>query len=172
MTEFDIHAGRRLIQNQDLGPVHESASEQEPSFHSTRKALVAFLSFSGEFEGFQKFSSALFDFLAGESEITAFENQNLLGREKRIKIKFLWHQSNQGAAFLIFPENVVTENPDRPFLEIGETRDGADGRGLPSPVGTEEPEEIALPDFKRDLVEGLELAIKLDEGLDGNRGDH
>ncbi len=63
------------------------------------------------------------------------------------------------------PRDVQTEDAERPRGRRREAVDHPDRRGLPRPVGAEDPEALAFGDRKGEVVDGDKLSEALAEML-------
>ena len=75
-----IEAGRRLVQENEIGVVDERARERQPALHAARQRLDARIARAPEAGELEQPRNAGADFRVGQAEIAAVDEQILLAR--------------------------------------------------------------------------------------------
>src|SRR5450759_934155 len=162
-----VDSGGRLVEKQDVRPVHEGARQRELLLHPARQRFGApvakwlDLPVNGRDE--------LVPFLDGRSEHRREELQVLGDAEVGIERESTRHVAHARANRPQVFDDIQAEHGRGAPVGDKKRRQDAKERRLAGAIGSDEPEQLALADIERDVVECLDRRERLTErtNLDG-----
>ena len=116
--------------------------------------LVAAL---GEFELLEQRVGALVSLLRSNSEVGGVKNENLAGRQRKIQIGTLRHNSDQVLDLRLLLPHVVLADPGLAGRRPHAGGQDSDGGGFARAVWTKKAENFSRKNFQRKSVEGGNL---------------
>ncbi len=171
LAQFDVDAGGRLVEKQDLRLVRQRLGDHQPALHAAgqhpdlgvalvpqRQLLEHFLDMRG---------------IGRLAEQSARKPQGRRRRLEGVGGQLLRHQPDQRARRAVVGNDVVTVDGDLAGGRIDDAADDADQRRLAGAVRAEQREDLAVADIQVDVFEGLEAGgVGLVEMRDGDGGGH
>jgi len=155
-AQLDVHARRRLVQNEQLWPVHERSRERKPALHAAREFEITCPPLVGEFKLVKQFACAWFRLRERHAIVAALIRKNLFDRKKAIEIKLLRRQPDELAAASKITNDIMTENGNASALECRQPDNRIDGRRLAGAVGSKESKKLTGSNVERKIVDGGE----------------
>jgi hypothetical protein len=98
------------------------------------------------------------------------KDQDVANREVSIEIVFLWSETDQPARRTPIGLIVVAEHANRAVREAREPDDRIDRRRFAGTVRSQKPEEFAVFNAQRNIVDGREVAVTFYEAIDLDGG--
>ena len=108
-----VQAGRRLVQEQEVGLVDERAGDRDPSFHAAGQWLHRGLRAIRQLDEFEKLVRATAGLAIGQSEIAAVDHQVLADAELRVERILLRDNADPSADPRTVPARVHAEDLQR-----------------------------------------------------------
>ena len=162
MARLRIEAGRRLVEDQELGIVDERPREREAPLHPARQHADSHLLLAAQPGEFEQLRNARGERRAIDVEIAAVDAKVLGDGEIRIEVVDLRHDAHADAGDPGGLGHALADHLDRAAIGIDEPEAAAKRRGLARAVGAEQREAFAAPDLEgepaHDLVRAVELA--------------
>ena len=166
-----VEAGRRLVEDQDLGLVHQGTRDQQAPLHPSRQprdlpvALVLELD-----EGQLLFRARRRDGLP-DAEVPGVDQEVLEDRDLLVEVVLLRHDAHPAFDPACVPDDREPEDLERSARRRRHAGDHPHRGGLARPVRTEEPEAGALLGREVDAADGFESPVSLHEPArdDGSR---
>ena len=152
-ADLDVHAGGRLVEDQQPGVVHQGACDHQAPLHAAGEVASYLAALFPQAELLEQFFRAGIGRLAVDAVVAGLIDHDLDHRLEAVEIELL--------------------DRDRAGGLVHQRGDDADGGGLAGAVGTEQGEEIALADVEVDTLQGLEtIAVGLAQATYFNCVDH
>jgi hypothetical protein len=153
-AQFDIHASRRLVEEQYVGLVAQGLGDHDPALHAPGQGhdLVVALVPQGQFA--QRFLD-----MGGVrrlAEQTPAEGHGRQHRFEGVGGQFLGHQADLRTRGAIVGLDVVAVGDDRARGRGDDAADHRDQGRLAGAVGAQQGEDLALVDRQVDGFEGLQ----------------
>ena len=158
-----VEAGRRLVEQQQLGLVDQRAGDRDPPLHPARQRLDLARGPLGELHEVEQLGGAALALGPREVEVAAVDDQVLGDRELVVELVGLRHDAEAGADRPAVRRRVEAEHPQRAGGRRRRAADHPHRRRLAGAVRSEEPERLAAVDLDVDPVDGREVAEPLDE---------
>ena len=159
-----IEAGRRLVEEHDLGLVDERARDRQPALHAARERLDPVVRALGELDELEQLvgprASSSF---AREPEVAAVDDDVLADRQLQVERVLLGHDAEPAADLHAVVAGSSPNTRERPVRHRRDAPDHAHRRRLPRAVRPEEPEGLPALEVEVDRVDGGEIAEALDE---------
>src|SRR5438067_3880006 len=150
----------RLVEEHELGIVHEGASEHEAPLHPARELLDAARGARlerGEFEQpRQSFAHVRF----AQSEIAPVDDEVLAHGEIGIEVVDLRHDAHADAPLARGLRHRMTEERDLARVGVGEPEEHPQRRCLARAIGADEPEALAAHELEVDAGDDLAPPIR------------
>ena len=171
LAQFDVDAGGRLVEEQNLRLVRQRLGDQHAPLHAAgqRHDLLILLVPQRH----------VLEHLLDERRIVRLAEQPAAegaGRPHRLEGvggQFLRHQADHGARGAVVADVVVAVHRHRAGGRIDDAADDADQRGLAGAVRPEQRENLAAPDLQVDALQRLEArGVGLRKISDGDDGLH
>ena len=145
-AQRDVHPGRRFVEDQQPWPVDQRAGQYQPALHTAGQFVRPCARLVLQLKQSQQFIGAEFRCLAPDSVIAGVIDQQLADRQEAVDIDVLFGQTNQVAGR---PGPVIVAE-DRQLTGSGadDVAHRADQSGLAGPIGPEETEKCARPQFE------------------------
>src|SRR5262245_21465622 len=156
-----IHAGRRLVEEQDLGPVDQRAAERELLLHPARERVCAPIAKWLELR--IDWRDAVAFALGRRAEDRREETDVLLDAEVRIQRELPSHVADTRSQRPQFTDDVLAEDAGGSAIGHEQRREDAEERRLAGAVRADEAEQLARADAERHAVERRVAAEALDE---------
>ena len=165
-----IEAGRRLVEEEDRGTVHEREGEVEPALHPAGVRLHLAAGRLGEADAFEQLAAALPPLGPRQTVQRALEAHVVVPAQEGVERGLLQRGADRLAHLRAVLDHV--EAADRGAAARGrqERRQDVHGRRLAGPVGPEEAVDLARRDLEVDPVDGADLLELTDELLCADRG--
>ena len=171
LAQFDVDAGGRLVEKQDLRFVRQRLGDHQAALHAAgqRRDFVVLL--VPQRQVLQHFLDI--GRKGRLAEQAAAERHRRPHRRKHIGRKLLRHEPDQRAGDAVIGDDVVPVHQDAAARRIDDAADDADQRRLAGAVGAEQRENLAVADFQVDVLERLKAGgVGLVQMRDGNGGGH
>ena len=165
-----IHAGRRFVEEQDLGLVHQRAGECEPLLEAERKIARRGVEHRGETELRHGPVDAGLLAVAPEPIRAAEEPQVLLHRQVGVERKLLCHVSDAPARRCGRGAQVETGDVQSARRGRKQAAQHPEGGGFSRAIGAEQAENLAPGNRERHVMHGDEAAEAAREVLHGDHG--
>ncbi len=171
LAQFDVDAGGRLVEKQDLRLVRQGLGDHQAALHAAREHadLGVFLVPQRELP------EHFFD----QRRIGRLAEQPARkphGRRRRLEGvggQFLRHEPDARARRAVIRKNVVAVDQDRAARRLHDAANRRDQGRLAGAVRAEQRENLAVADVQVDVFQGLEArSIGLIEMRDGDCGRH
>ena len=163
---FDVDAGRRLVEDEELRLVDERARERQPALLPAGDLRVLDARLRREAEALEERVGARGDCAPAQPVVARLEDEDVANREVAIEVELLRREPDESSGLAPLALVVVAEDPNRSGALAREADDRVDRRRLAGAVAAEKAEEIAVLDVQRDVVDGDELTVTLAEVLD------
>ena len=173
LAQFDVDAGGRLVQEQNLRLVRQRLGDQHAPLHAAGQRHDLLILLVPERDVLQH--------LLDEGRIVRLAEQPAAegaGRPHRLEgvgVKLLRHKPDHGARGAVVADVVVAVHRHGAAGRIGDAADDVDQRGLAGAVRPEQRENLAAPDLQVDAFQRLETRVvglgKISNGDDGLHGD-
>ena len=111
-ADLDVHAGRRLIEDQQARLVHQRARDHQPALHAAGQAARHLLRLSQSCSCFRYFSARSRASAALDAVETRLIDQDGLRRLEHVEVDFLRHDADAGLGRLELAVDVVPEDAD------------------------------------------------------------
>ena len=169
-TRHGIESGGRLVEEENFGMMHESARDFETAAHTAGECLGLRAAPLGQVDEFEELVHRLLALLLRNAVELGVDAEILVEREIGIAGHRLRNHAQAAANVVGLRLHVETRDVSCASGDRDERGHHADQRGLPCTVGTEQPEDFALANAERDVVDGSEVAILLDDVRHRDRG--
>ncbi len=175
VARLRVEAGRRLVEEQQLGLVDERAGDRQAALHPARHVLDLVARPLRELGEVEQLVGAAGAFRAAEAEVPAVDHEVLADRELVVERVLLGHDAEARPDLRTVPFGVQAQDGQRAVADRRDARDHPHRGGLAGAVGAQEAERFAGRDVEVDGVHGGELAEPLGQsaGMDergGRRG--
>ena len=164
-----IQAGRRLVQEQDLGLVDQRPGDGEAALHAARQRLDLVIGPLGQLHEVQQPRRALGDDGPRQAEVPAVDQEVLPDGQLHVQGVLLRHDAEPGPDRRAVGHRVHAQDRQ---LAPARRRDAADhphGRGLAGAVRAEEAERLTPPELEIDPVHGGEITEPLGQVVSANK---
>jgi ABC-2 type transport system ATP-binding protein len=172
-AQLEVHAGGRLVEDDQPRLVHERAREQQAPAHAARQHRRADVGLRAQVEDVHHLGRAVARVRAVHPVVAAVVEQRLLDVEEAVEVDVLLGQADQAPRLhRVVP---VAEHVRLAAGRADQVADGADQRGLAGAVGPEQPEELTGPDLEVEAVEREEavvVALGQSAEFQGEHADH
>jgi hypothetical protein len=169
-----IHAGRRLVENQQVRVVDQGAAEPKLLLHAARQLAGRPLGEGIEPGAPEQGLDPLAPLAPALAEQPAEERQVLGNREIHVEIaaQTLGHIGDPGAHQppVGGAGHVAPEGHDPPALDLAGAGDEPEQGRFAHPVRPDDAHHAPPGQFEGDAVEGHGLAVAVGDALDANRG--
>ena len=169
LAQFDVDAGGRLVEKQDLRLVRQRLGDQHPPLHAAGQRHDPGVFLVPQ----RQLPEHLLD-VAGIRRLAEQPAGKAHGRRRRLEGvggQFLRHQADQAARGAIVGEDVVAVDGDRARGRLHDAADDIDQRRLAGAVRPEQRKDLAVADLQVDVLQGLEArGVGLVEMRNGNGG--
>ena len=153
LAQFDVHTGRRLVQDDDRRRMHHGLRYKEPPLHAAGQGARIGLRLVLQMHRAQQRVGLAF--CLGHAVQPGLQIQRLARREEGIEHDLLRHDTDRrlGVARIF----VDVEAPDAGMARrlVDQPRQDVDQRGLARAIGAEQPEDQPPLDIEADIVERL-----------------
>jgi hypothetical protein len=146
-----IDACGRLIEQQQLRPVHDAGGEREAVLPAARKLPRELMAARGQ----AQIGERACDRLASRPEIVEarHKEQILLDRQVLVEREPLGHVADLGLDAAALANDVVAQHRSLARVRGQEPADHADSRRLARAVGPEKADDLARGDFERNVID-------------------
>src|SRR5262249_37065206 len=158
-TQLDVDPGGRFVEDQQPRPMHERARQGQAPLHAAGQLGIEHLRLLGQAEPLEQLVGALVYRRALQSIVSGLIDQDVADREIAIEVVFLRGQTDQGPRIAPVAYRILAEDPNGAGRKRREPHNGVDRGRLPGAVRPEEPEEVALLDGERDIVDRYEVVV-------------
>ena len=135
-ADFDVHAGGRLVEDQQARFVHQRPCDHEATLHPAGQAACNRIAPVPELQLLEIFLRALFRQRARNAVKARLIDHNGERRFEHVEIDFLRHQTDAGFRRFQILVDVVSEYLDHATGLVDQGSGDADGGGLAGAVGT------------------------------------
>ncbi len=163
-----VDAHRRLVEDEQFGPVQQAGRHVGPPFHATRVRTDAVLPTIGQSHELERLTDARLELLSRQPVELPEEGEVLHGREIRVEGEILGDEAD-GRLRLERPA-LEAGDGDVPLVGDGQSTEHRDGGGLAGTVRAQQAVTLALPDDEGDAVHGLTLAVALPQAVATQHG--
>ena len=153
-----VQTGRGLVEEQQLGVVDEAAGDDQPALHAAGEVLDLVGPALAQLGEVEQLSGPLPHLCAAQSEEPPVDPQVLLDGELLVEQVLLRAVADACPDLLPVDGRVETEDAQLAARHRRDARDHPHRRGLPRPVGSEEPERFTLAHLDVDGVDSGEVA--------------
>ena len=169
-----VEAGRRLVEEHQLGRDHDARGDVEPAPHAAGVVLDQPTGGLGKPEGVEQFVRPCARLLGPVAEQPAEQDEVLAAGEVLVDRGELAGQADERPHLVGLGDDVVAQHPRAAGVRPQQRGEHADRRRLAGTVGPEHAVDRAARDREVDAVDGSGLPEALDEpgGLDGERCSH
>ncbi len=112
-AHLDVHAGRRLIENQDLGLVNHRPGDHQAAFHTTGQHARTLAALVGEPQLIEVIIGAGLGNIERDAVVPGLYRENIFDLLEDIEIEFLRHDTDVG-----FGEREILVNVDAVDLHL------------------------------------------------------
>ncbi len=161
VARLRIEAGGRLVEEDEVGIVHQGAREHEASLHAAGELLDAAVGARFQRREFQQPRDARLHLRAAQPEIAPVDDQVLAHGEIRIEVVDLRHHAHPDATLPRGLGNRESQQADAARVRAREPEQHAKRGGLARAVGTQQPVALAARDLQVDARHHLAPAIPL-----------
>jgi hypothetical protein len=161
VARLRIETERRLVEEQDLRRVQESARDLQTPLHPAREVLDRVVLPLPEFEDLQELFGPLVPRRARHAVQDAVELHVFVRRQFLVEARILKHDAEAPPHFGRLRDRVQAVDFERSAGRREQRRQHLDRRRLAGAVGAEEREDLALSDVERDVVDGRHLSVLL-----------
>ena len=154
----------RLVEQQHARIAEECPGDPEPLAHAERELADLLLRHCGQTDELEH----LVDTLGGDRVRLGDRQQVVSSGSTRMDGLGI----DESAYLTKWPAQVVigpATDGDRPLGGVVQAEDHPHGRGLPGPVGTEEPRDDTFTDLEGQIVDGQRRAVALREAVSGDQ---
>ena len=148
VASLGVEAGRRLVEQDDVGLVDERAGDREPPAHAARQALDALVAFSTSCAKSSRSAHRSRDLAALEPEVAPVDEEVLADRQVLVERVVLGHDAEARADGRAVVGGIEAEDPQRAAARRRHGGDHPHGRALAGAVRAEEAERLARPTAK------------------------
>ena len=151
-----VEAGSGLVQQKNLGVVHERLSNAHALEHAAGVFAQAAPPGMCHADQLQEFPDALIEDASLQAEEAPVEPEELLGGEEVVEVGAVWDKGE-----VIFDRcvpDLLAEDPGPAGGGEDQPQENLDGGGLPGPVGAEESEDLAFLHLESEILEGHSYA--------------
>ena len=167
-----VEPGRRLVEEQQLGPPDERAAKVEPAAHAARVRLDDPVAGVGQLELLQQLRCASRGLGLRELVQPPEHDQVLAPGQVLVDRGVLPGQADDRAKLLRLLDDVEARDRGVAGVRLQQRREDAHGRGLAGPVRAEQSQDRAFGDLEVHAVECADLVlagpIDLDEAFGGD----
>ena len=154
LAQFDIHAGRGLVENDHRRLVDQRLRHQHPALHAAGELPHVGVGLVGQAQAVEQLVNP--GVVVFHAEIAGLEAQRLAHVEKRVEHQFLGHHTKPAARLGVIGLHVVPLHQHPAAGGARQARQNADQGGLARTVGTEQAKKFAFFDVEADVVERFE----------------
>ena len=165
VRDCGIEPGRRLVEEEDLRPVHESEREVEPPLHPARVRAHLAVGCRLEPHALEQLVRPLLALGAGDAVQRRLEAQVLAAREQRVERGFLEGSADGRAHLRALLDDVEAGDARAAVGRRQQRREHVHGRRLAGAVRSQEAVDLAFGDDEVDPVHGADVLEVADEPL-------
>ena len=154
-----IKAGRRLVQDEELGVVDQGSREDQPTLHSSRERSNAGGSLARESGEIEESRNTLLDDRIRKTKVASVDLQVLDHGEIRIEIVHLRHDADPDARLARSFGHRLTDERDIAGVRVDQAEAAAQCRRFAGAVGTKQPEAFSALDLEIEPAHNLVVAV-------------
>ncbi len=166
VTGLCIHADGRLIHNDELGVVGNTAGNIQPAFHTAGHLFRLHFELFGKSHKCKSLPCRPVQLRTLQPVEGSEEFHVLQCIQMGVHSDLLRHNADELFDLRCMALNVHASDLDRPLCIGIEGRDDVDGGGLAGTVGTDQTENFALADMEGEVIHGTDIAVMLYKILD------
>ena len=167
VARLRVEARRGLVEEDEIGVVHQRAREHQASLHAPGELLDAAVGARLERREFEKPRQARGDLPLGDPEVAAVDEEVLAHREVGIEVVHLGHDAHPDAALARRLRHRVAEQRDGAFVRRREAEQHAQRGGLARAVGPEQAEALAALELEVEARDDLAPVVALAQAAGG-----
>ncbi len=160
-----VEARGRLVEEQHLGLVHERQGQVEPTAHAARVGADPAVGGRRQPHPLEELAAAALGDLGRDAEEHGLEVHELGAGHQRVDGRVLEGHADAPSDLAGVAHDVESGHGGSAARGLQQRGQHPHGGGLPRPVRTEEPEDLAPPDRQVDAVDGDEVAEAALEAL-------
>ncbi len=163
-----VEAGRRLVEEEEIGLVHEGSGDRQASLHPARERLHLGVGPIEELDEVEEGVGATPGLGPGKVEVAAVDDEVLPDGQLHVEGVLLWHDPEAGPDPRAVDGRIEAEDTKGAGGDRGDAADHPHRRGLPGPVRAEEAEGLPAADVEVDRVDSGESteALRQPPGVD------
>ena len=165
-----VDPGRRLIEQQHGGLVHQGACEGELLLHATREPVRTPIA---ERRQLRHVEQAIAGRSIAANTVNLREERNVLVdgevAVEREPLREIAHVRRHRA---VLPDRVASEHADGAVVRLDQPARETDGCRLAGAIGSDESEHFPARDLERHIVQGAHRAVALGDRLERDRDGH
>ena len=161
MARLGVEAGRRLVEQHQLGPVDERAGDGEAAPHPARQQVDPVVPTIGQLDELEQLVGSLTDDAPRQVEVAAVDEHVVAHRQLEVERVLLGHDAETGADARPVGRRVHAQHAEITVRDRRDATDHPHRRRLAGPVGPQEAERLPLLDAKVDGVDSDEVAEAL-----------
>ena len=143
VARLRVEAGGRLVEDEQVGVVHQRARQGEAPLHAARQCADLRLGAAGQAGEVEQMRDARAHRALGQAEVAAIHQQVFRRREVRVEVVHLRHDADAHARLARAARHRQARQADLARVRRGQAESAAQGRRLAGAVGPQQ--SVAFP---------------------------